>query len=545
MRKKIFQSILFVSMIVLVVANFILFASLYQNYYQIQVNQLKQDVNLVGQIYENGNISALAKIDPDLRVTYIQSDGKVLFDNQVDYQVMENHADRPEVKQALEYQSSTVTRKSTTLFTSTIYAAKKLNDGNIIRVALRQDSVILMLLKMVQPFLLMFVICLVICYYLSQKMAKHLVEPLNQIDLNHPLDNQSYDEISPLLTKIASLHQENQEKMAAIGQKANEFTSIEEGMHDGLIVIDHQEKIVSINQVAKYIFHVDDVLSKNITVLNHSYDLSKAIQKCKSDGSARVSYQDQDTMYEMDLSKLVYQGEYQGIVIFIFNVSQQYQSEQIRRQFTANVSHELKTPLQAILGSAELLEHGMVKAEDQKQFIQTIHQQAKHLSQMVEDIIYLSKLDEGFETQRQEFYIDQVILRALNVIEPLAQEKGILIEKKLDPVKYYGVESLVYNVVYNLLENAVKYNRDNGSIRIILSQDEKVKIIIQDSGIGMDEKEIPRIFERFYRIDKSHSKKVSGTGLGLSIVKHALLMLNGEIHCTSQLGEGTTFTIEL
>ncbi len=543
MTSKIFRSTVFVAVVVLLCSLGIVMGVLYSHFTGVQVQQLKDELSLAVTGTEQYGNAFLENVEADrFRVTWIDTDGTVLFDTQVDQTTMKNHADREEIQEAFTTGFGSAVRNSSTLTEQTYYEAQRLQDGTVLRISTHQESAWALMVGMLWPVILIAVLAIGLSAILARRMAKNIVEPLNKLDLEQPLKNDVYEEISPLLHRIHRQHRQIAEQMDQLKRKADEFQQITSHMQEGLVLLDSECTIISINPAAKSVFEAeDDCVGKNFLMIDRTSSMRNAVNDAldKGRGYARQNRNGRD--YQFDLSRIESDGTVIGAVVLAFDIAERLNSEQMRREFSANVSHELKTPLQGIIGSAELLESGMVKPEDEARFVGHIKKEASRLVSLIEDIIRLSQLDEGVELPKENVDMLELAEDVKAILEASAAEKRVTVHVAGAGFCVEGVRRMLHEVVYNLCDNAIKYNVPGGSVTIYA---ENNRLIVSDTGIGIPAEHKDRIFERFYRVDKSHSKASGGTGLGLSIVKHAVAYHNAEIALESTPGKGTTITIQ-
>ena len=548
MTKKIFKSILIVAGTVLLASLVIIMGCLYEYFSNIQKDKLADELDIAASAVELYGTDYLKNIDSDrYRITWIQADGKVIYDTKTGAEGMENHADRQEVKQALAEGEGSSSRYSDTLMEKTSYYAKLLDDGSVLRVSTTYATAGLLALGMLQPILVVLIAALVLSGILARRLSKRIVEPMNSIDLDRPLENDTYEELSPLLNRINQQHREIEMQMRYLKQKTDEFTQITESMKEGLILLDHKGNVLSINEAAQNILETDDSCTgQNFLNIERSRSINSAIEKAFEEGHSEEHAEYAGREYQIDISRIESGGETVGAVLLAFDITEQQNAQRNRREFTANVSHELKTPLQGIIGSAELIENGMVKPEDMPRFIGHIRKEASRLVTLIEDIIRLSQLDEGRQMPSEQVDLFELADEVKSVLEGACEAKHINMQLMGEHVCIDGVKRLLYEIIYNLCDNAVKYNNEGGIADIDISSDENnAYITVRDSGIGIPQDQQERVFERFYRVDKSHSKESGGTGLGLSIVKHAVSYHNGTISMKSEPGNGTEIRVSL
>ena len=543
MTSKIFRSTVLVAAVVLLCSLSVVMGVLYSHFTQVQVAQLKDELSLAVTGTEQYGNAFLENVEAArFRVTWIAADGTVLFDTRVDQTAMENHADREEIQEALQTGAGSAVRTSSTLTEQTFYEAQRLQDGTILRVSASQKSAWFLMIGMLWPLVWIAVLAIGLSAVLARRMARRIVEPLNTLDLEHPLKNDIYEEISPLLHRIHRQHNQIKAHIEALRRKTDEFEQITGHMQEGLVLLSHEGTVLSINPTAKRLFDAqEDCIGKNFLMIDRSSAMRNAVNDAldKGRGSARANRNGRD--YQFELSRIESDGAVIGAVVLAFDVTERLHAEQLRREFSANVSHELKTPLQGIIGSAELLESGLVKAEDSPRFLSHIHKEASRLVNLIEDIIRLSQLDEGVELPAEAVDMLALAEDTAALLRPGAAQKNVTITVTGPGFAVFGVRRLLHEIIYNLCDNAVKYNVPGGSVRIHV---EAKKLTVSDTGIGIPAEHQERVFERFYRVDKSHSKQSGGTGLGLSIVKHAVAYHKAEIVLESTPGKGTVITIQ-
>lgn len=548
MTKKIFKSILIVAGTVLLASTVIIMGCLYEYFSNIQKDKLADELDIAASAVELYGTDYLKNIDSErYRITWIQADGKVIYDTQAGADSMENHADRQEVKQALAEGEGSSSRYSDTLMEKTSYYARLLDDGSVLRVSTTYATAGLLVLGMLQPILVVLIAALVLSGILARRISKRIVEPMNSIDLDRPLENDTYEELSPLLNRINQQHKEIEMQMRYLKQRTDEFTQITESMKEGLILLDNKGNVLSINEAAQNILETDSsCIGQNFLSIERSRSINHAIAKAFEDGHSEEYAEYAGREYQIDISRIESDGDIVGAVLLAFDITEQQNAQRNRREFTANVSHELKTPLQGIIGSAELIENGMVKPEDMPRFTGHIRKEASRLVTLIEDIIRLSQLDEGRQMPSEQVDLFELADEVKSVLEGACEAKNINMKLMGEHVCVDGVKRLLYEIIYNLCDNAVKYNNEGGIADIDISSDEKnAYITVRDSGIGIPQDQQERVFERFYRVDKSHSKESGGTGLGLSIVKHAVSYHNGTVSMKSEPGNGTEIRVAL
>ncbi len=543
MTKKIFQSILLVAGCVLLASLLIIMGFLYDYFGGVEENQLRDELSLAAAAVEDGGTDYLSQLTADrYRLTWIAADGSVLYDTKTDAESLENHASRAEVSQALATGTGESTRYSSTLMEKTMYYAQRLDDGTVLRISISRATVGMIAVGMIQPLLIVLIVALILSGLLARRLSRRIVDPLNSLDLEHPLDNDAYEEVSPLLKRIHCQHVEIQTQLRELREKTDEFTQITGSMREGLVLLDEHGDILSINAAAQALFGADaQCVGRDFLTIERSHEISAAIQAAAADGHSEVRAERAGRVYQFDISRITSDGKFLGTVILAFDITEQEFAERNRREFTANVSHELKTPLQGIIGSAELIENGMVKPKDLPRFVGHIHAEAARLVTLIDDIIRLSQLDEGDAMPTEPVDLLAVSQEAAENLHDAAAARNVTVSVTGQPAVLPGVRRLIYEIVYNLCDNAIKYNRDGGRVDVTVAADAgSSSITVADTGIGIAPEHQGRVFERFYRVDKSHSKASGGTGLGLSIVKHAVQYHHGRIELESTPGTGTT-----
>ena len=543
MTSKIFRSTVVVAVVVLLCSLGIVVGVLYNHFTGVQVEQLKDELSLAvigteqyGQIFLD-NVEANR-----FRLTWIAADGTVLFDTRVDEAAMENHADREEFREAFATGFGSAVRNSSTLTEQTYYEARRLSDGTVLRVSANQASAWALMMDLLWPIILIAVLAIGLSALLARRMAKKIVEPLNKLNLEQPLSNDTYEELSPLLRRINQQHLQINSQMRKLQRKTDEFTQITSHMQEGLVVLDKETHIRSINSAALEIFGAEEsCVGSSFFLVNRSNVLRQALNDALDHGHGSAVLELEGRAYRFDMSSIRSDGNLLGAVILAVDVTEAQNAEQMRREFSANVSHELKTPLQGIIGSAELLESGMVKAEDVPRFVGHIRKESSRLVNLIEDIIRLSQLDEGVELPTEQVDMLALAEDVKEILTPSAAERNVKIDVDGNGFTIKGVRRMLQEIIYNLCDNAIKYNVPGGCVTVRV---ESNRLIVSDTGIGIPAEHKDRIFERFYRVDKSHSKASGGTGLGLSIVKHAAAYHKSEIHLESTPGKGTTISIQ-
>ncbi len=546
MTRKIFLSIMAAAAVVLLCSVLIIMGCLYDYFGGVQERQLEDELALAQTGVECSGKTYLKALEGEsYRLTWIAPSGEVLFDSQADESSMENHAQREEVRQALETGEGQSSRYSSTLLEKTIYYAKKLTDGSILRISISRATAGVLVMGMLQPMLVVLAAALILALVLAKRISARIVAPLNRLDLEKPLENDTYEELSPLLTRINQQRRQIDAQMRTLQQKKDEFAQITASMNEGLVLMNEKGTVLSINPAARELFHAEpDCVGQDFLTVERSHEISCAIRRALEEGHAELHVERGGREYQLDISRIESEGTVIGAVLLAFDVTEQAFAERNRREFTANVSHELKTPLQSIMGSAELIENGLVKQEDMPRFVGHIRTEAARLVTLIEDIIRLSQLDEGGELPFEPVDLKKLAEEASASLASAAAEKQVTIRVHGDDRQITTVRRLASEIIYNLCDNAVKYNREGGSVDVTIDGTAHGAVVtVQDTGIGIPPEHQSRVFERFYRVDKSHSRQSGGTGLGLSIVKHAVQYLGGRIELESQPGKGTTMRV--
>ena len=546
MTKKIFKSIMVVAGAVLIASLVIIMGCLYSYFSNVQGKQLEDELSLAAIAVEKDGRNYLEELQSrEYRLTWVAENGDVIYDTQSDGESMENHADREEIQEALRNKEGKSSRYSTTLLEKTLYCARRLNDGSVLRISVSSVTIWVLVLGMIQPILIVVVVTLILSGVLASRISKHIMEPLNRLDLEKPLENDTYEELAPLLNRINKQHKQIDMQLSELQRKNDEFAQITYGMTEGLVLLDEQIIILNINPAALKLFHTKrSSIGKDFLTVERSHNVSHAIQDAFSSGHSEIRIEREGKEYQIHVNRIESNGIVIGAVVLAFDITEAAFAERNRREFTANVSHELKTPLQSIMGSAELMENGLVKSEDMTRFVGHIRTEAGRLVILIDDIIRLSQLDEGCDMPFENVDLYEVASEVMAELADTAAAKDIEVALTGKKVYIKSVRRLLTEIIFNLCDNAIKYNKNGGTVEVaISSQENSASITVKDSGIGIPPEHQARIFERFYRVDKSRSKESGGTGLGLSIVKHAVQYLNGKIELQSSLGQGTVIQI--
>ena len=543
MTKKIFKSIMFVCALVLTVGLAAVMGILYSNFDGQMRKELSKEAAYLAYGVEQQGLDYLKNIkDKSARITYIDQDGTVLFDNKADVSEMKNHSDRTEFQKAEKYGAGESSRYSDTLSEKTIYYALRLKDGTVLRVSSTQDSVLALVENLIFPLCGLLCLMLILSGIMASAISKRIVKPINELDLEHPEENQIYEELSPLLSKIHRQNREIQNQLELAKQQQQEFSLITENMQEGLIVIDKYTMILSANSSAWNLFRMDKVRQgESVYCLDRAEDFRHAIEHVLEGEHEELVLKLNGSDIQLIANPVVRGQKTEGAVILLVDVTEKLERENLRREFSANVSHELKTPLTSISGFAEIIQGGFVKDEDIPKFAGRIYKESQRLLQLVEDVIQISQLDEEKTPYIWEpVDVYQVCKNAFDSLKEKAYKMNVHLYICGESMKMEAIRTLLEEAVYNVCDNAIKYNRNDGSVSIFLEQTaQEVQIVVKDTGIGIPREDQDRVFERFYRVDKSHSKEIGGTGLGLSIVKHAVSTLDGSVGLRSEVGSGT------
>ena len=550
MTRKIFQSIIAVVISVLLLSLALITGVLYNHFETTMLDQLRTTAQFAEQGVEQEGMAYFDSLHAqNCRVTWIAADGTVKYDNRSNPKTMENHADRQEVREAMENDSGTSVRRSSTLSEHTMYYAKRLSDGTVLRLSMSQRSVLFLMGGMLSPLVFIFLAACLLAGVLSYRVSKKIVKPLSEIDLKHPEQVETYDELSPFLQRIAAQNREIDARMAEIRKQQQEFSMITENMSEGLFVVDRNYQILSYNKSAMQIFGMDPRQEhENLLAVNRSEGFRNAVDSALKGRHTQENLELNGRVYQI-IANAVCQPDFAedmvGAVILVLDVTEKEAQEQYRREFTANVSHELKTPLTSISGIAEIIRNGIVKPEDIPHFAGKIYDESQRLITLIGDIIKLSRLDENqVPMERETVDMLEMARDVVQQLSSVARKNGVTLVANGTHGQVQGVRQVLGEMGYNLCENAVKYNRAGGRVWVDVQQvADHVVLRVKDTGIGIPAAEQGRIFERFYRVDKSHSKAVGGTGLGLSIVKHGAALHHATISVSSEPEQGTEITL--
>lgn len=546
MTKRIFRATLLVGVAVLIASLALVMGVLYSYFGRVQESQLRDELSLAAVgVEKNGTDYLRALQSHQYRITWVRADGTVVYDTQVDAETMENHAQRQEIQQALAAGEGESSRYSSTLLQKTVYYAQRLPDGTVLRLSAVRVTAGVLVLNMLQPILLVLAAALILSGVLAGRLARRITEPLNRLDLEHPLENDTYEELAPLLRRMEHQRRQIDRQMGELRQRSEEFDQITGSMNEGLVLLDEAGAILSINPAARRLLDADgDCVGQDFLTVDRDVTMSDALRQAAEQGHSEFRGERNGREYQFDVTRIQTEGRTAGTVLLVFDVTERAFAERNRREFTANVSHELKTPLQGIIGSAELLENGMVKQEDVPRFVGHIRAEAQRLVTLIGDIIRLSQLDEGEPMPTEPVELLAVAREVAENLRSAAEARNVTVEVTGTPATVSGVRRLLYEIVLNLCDNAIKYNTEGGRVEVEVAQDGgTAAVTVRDTGIGIPPEHQSRVFERFYRVDKSHSKASGGTGLGLSIVKHAVQYHHGVIRLKSEVGKGTEIRV--
>lgn len=549
MKNKIFRALVALAAMAVLVASGLITFLVSQDYFNETKKELAQEARYISMGLESGGNDFLNKIAAEngsnVRITLIDKDGIVLFDNQAEAKTLENHAMRQEIMEAVAVGAGEAERFSDTLDKTTYYYAVRLEDGIILRLARTIDSIYKSVLQMLPIMGGIVIVVAFLASIVARRVTFNLIKPLDQVNLDEPLDNETYDELAPFLTRIAKQKRQLSKNLKKLRGKQEELTIITNNMNEGLVLLNGQQNVLFINESAAKIFgfSAKEVIGRNILTVDRAQEVQDLLQKVSQAGKGEGLYEKDGHFYQLSGSSV--NGS--GSVILIYDVTEKMTAEKLRREFSANVSHELKTPLQSILGYAEIMKNGLVKDEDKQRFLERIHAEAGNMIELIQNIMELSRLDEN--KTLDEFEDVDLLKLAQSVtlrLKHKAQTKGVTLNVSGSSACVCGVQSILSEVLYNLVDNSIKYNKDNGKVDVkVQDGSDEVTVSVSDTGIGIGAADRERVFERFYRADKSHSKEIGGTGLGLSIVKHGVLFHKGRVELESEPGVGTTITFVL
>ena len=546
MTEKIFRSIILTAVIVLI-GCFIAVGTVQYGYFtNLQRQELTAELNLAAPSVERDGLDYLESLeDTSSRITWVAADGRVLFDSDASADEMDNHADRSEIAEALETGSGESERHSATMTEKTLYMARRLSDGSVLRVSSAFYTILTVALGSMQAFFAILLAAIAVSVLLARRLSRRIITPLNTLDLQHPLDNDAYEELSPLLKRIDQQNRRIEAQVAELKRRQDEFSAVTRSMNEGLVLLNAENHVLSLNPAAMRLFNAgEDCVGRDFVTVSRDVPVTNAVRDALSTGRGAAQLERGERIYQIECSRIESDGAILGVALVAFDTTERAQAEQMKREFTANVSHELKTPLQSIMGSAELLENGLVKSEDQPRFIERIRSEAARLMALIEDIIRLSELDEGAAVPMETVDLLSVAKDAADTLQESANKKNVTLALEGESAPIQGAPRLIYEIAYNLCDNAIRYNRAGGHVSVRVQPENGYALLeVADDGIGIPEEHQRRVFERFYRVDKSHSRASGGTGLGLSIVKHAAALHHAEIELKSEVGKGTTIAV--
>lgn len=543
MRKKIFRTVALTMAVIMAIAMVIVILIVNRHFITVEENRMDTEAQLAAEGVTYGGENYLKSLAPhSYRLTWIDQDGSVLYDSEADPVTMENHKNRTEVKEAFTNGTGEDIRYSDTLAERTIYYAVKCDDGTVVRIAETYDTVGILTLRMLSPMLVLLILSILSSSLIANKLSKDLAKPINEVDLDHPLAQKTYEEITPLLTRIDKQNRQIDEQMEQLHQRKKEFEAVTKNINEGLILINMNQEILSVNEAALDLFDLDEK-PKKITDFTDDSKFASLISDVMHNYGAEVILKTSDITLRADASPIRSHGVQTGASILVQDVTENYAAEEVRRQFTANVSHELKTPLQSIMGYSELMENHLVDPKDCDSFARKIHTESCRMLQLIDDIIRLSQLDEGNVVDVNTLNLRDLVNEAAEAVSAEAREHQVELKFDIESVWINANSRLIYEIIYNLMDNAIRYNRAGGYVKVKTRRKHDEAVLeVSDNGIGIPRESLPHVFERFYRVDKSHSRATGGTGLGLSIVKHAVQLSHGRITVQSKISQGTAFT---
>ena len=542
MTAKIFRNSMAVGISVFLLSVALFMGMLYQYFGSQMARELESEARLVARGVETMGLDYFDGLQSSSRITWVDTDGTVLYDSVADPATMENHANREEIREAMIGSQGSSVRRSSTLSEDTIYAARRLSDGSVVRLANAQRTVAVLLVSMIQPLLIILALVLILAAVLASRLSKQLIRPILNLDLEHPESCNTYDELSPLLTRIRRQNDTIREQVENARQRQQEFTALTENMSEGFVLLDQKGHILSYNSGALRLLGAPAPAGEaNVLTLDRSDVFRHVVEQALGGLRNQGRLDREERCIQLLADPVLRDGQVAGAVLVLVDVTEREQGERLRREFTANVSHELKTPLTAISGMAEIIKNGMVEPEDVSGFAEDIYKETQRLISLVEDIIHLSRLDEGGTgLQREPVDMLQLAQKVEERIAPLAKQAEVTLSVSGSSFVVNGVPAVLEEMLYNLCDNAVKYNRTGGRVDIVLTpRAQGGEVTVSDTGIGIPPQDQQRVFERFYRVDKSHSKEIGGTGLGLSIVKHGAVLHDARVELESTLGQGT------
>lgn len=549
MTKRIFKSILLVALGVLIACLPLTIGILYSTFDRQYESQLKEEAYYIAHGVEAGGIDYLHSLEKDShrsRITWVDAAGNVLFDSHFDPSTLGNHTDREEISEAFSKGEGLATRYSDTLTSETLNYALRLSDGTVLRLSDTRDSLLTLLFTLLQPIGITILIAIPVSILLAYGISRRITGPLNKLDPSNPKKISTYSELSPLLEKLDKQNQQIKEKVDELRRRQEEFSAITENMSEGLLVVDRHADLLSYNTAAmRLLDSIPGDARESVQKLTKIEGFDTAIRESLEGKHCEEKMLHDSKIYQIIANPVYEKQNIVGAVLLILDITEREERETLRREFSANVSHELKTPLTSISGFAEMISLGIVRPADIPGFAGKIHHESQRLLGLIDDIIKLSQLDETrLPEVKEEVKLDEIVRQVTERLRPLAHRRSVRIETQLVPLTVHGVPRVLDEMIYNLTENAIKYNKEGGSVYISLQKEgNKIRLTVRDTGIGIPEADRARVFERFYRVDKSHSKEIGGTGLGLSIVKHGAAFHGATVTLDSTLGQGTVISL--
>lgn len=548
MTNRIFHSMMGISVFVMLLCSIFLIGILHGHFTGQVMQELRSEAQLISEGIRIGGNAYLTEVsDGKNRVTLISTDGTVLFDTDGNIAEMENHLDRTEVQEALSSGEGEASRMSGTIGKQTLYYALRLEDGRILRVAAETSAVWTLVLGVVHPLVMVLLLTAVMAAFLSRRISNRIVAPINSIDLNDHELEEPYEELAPLIQKIRSQNNSIRRQMQELERRQMEFSIITKHMQEGFLIVDANYEVLSCNQSALHILGCtqEHAIGRNLLAMNRNTQLRTALESALGGTHCEQLMEQDARQYQIVANHVTAADKVIGVIVIMLDVTEKSRNEQMRREFTSNVSHELKTPLTTIYGISDMLCSGMVKETDVKGFSETIRSESQRMIRLIEDILRLSQLDEGKTAGETEFIsLRNLAAHTAERLDYAAEQSGVALTLAGEDAQVLGIPAVLEEMLYNLTDNAIKYNRTGGTVRIRTGTESGHSFMeVEDTGIGIPEAEQERVFERFYRVDKSHSRKIGGTGLGLSIVKHGAMVHGAEISLESKVGEGTTVRI--
>lgn len=547
MTKRIFRSMFLLAAVILTACLILIMGVLYQYFSSRHNSEIVSETHYIAAAVETQGMNYFNTLTTSSnRITWIDADGTVLYDSAVTAQDLENHATREEIQKALNSGKGESTRYSSTLSQKTYNYALRLKDGTILRVSGTYYSIFTLFLGIAQPIAIVIIISLLLSALLAYRLSKIVVKPINELDLEHPDKAKAYEELAPLLHKIAKQNQTIRDQMVDLRRQQQEFKTIAENMSEGLLVVDRNTEVLSYNTAALQLLDVHPAEdNQSVLTFNRSEHFRKAVHEALAGRHSQQLMPVSDRIYQLIANPVKEKNETVGAVLAILDVTEREERDRLRQEFSANVSHELKTPLTSISGFAEIMMNGVVKPEDMQRFAGNIYEEAQRLISLIGDIIQLSRLDEkDMSDNIQPLDLFALARQVTERFRLDADKRNVSLQLQGEPCIINGVPQIIEEMVSNLCDNAVKYNHNGGSVTVAVThREEDVLLAVTDTGVGIPYEDQERVFERFFRGDKSHSRQISGTGLGLSIVKHGALFHHAKLSLESRPGEGTSITL--